>query len=94
MKKLLSLFLVFAMVMTLCACGNAHVSPDGTTDSSTEATSGNTTEENIPVASGEVSEESTGATEKKPSRQPTEDLYQEYPASCEHGFADATCTKP
>lgn len=92
MKKLLSLILVLAMVLTLCACGTADVGQN--TEGSTEGSSVNTTENNIPFTSEETTEQSTESTEKKPSRLPTENLYQEFPASCEHGFSDATCTKP
>lgn len=88
MKKLLSLILVLMLVLSLCACGTGDVNEN------TDGSSVNTTEDKLPVDSGESAEESTGTTEKKPSRVPTENLYPDLPASCEHGYSDATCTKP
>lgn len=95
MKKAFALILALVMVLALCACGSN--APAGTEPTNgTEAPKGTTAPKDTTPT--QTTEESTGdaaePTGDRPSRLPTENLYEELPASCEHGYADATCTKP
>ncbi len=104
MKKVLSLFLVCVMLLTLAACGKdepKNSEPDPTATNSTETTT-NSTEETVETtqASTNASTAAPGQTTTdrnetpdKPTETPNKPT-ENTPAACSHSWNAATCSKP
>ena len=105
MKKAISLVLMFALLLSLCACGQNNTQPtnpstqgttagtEGTTEATTETpTTPPATE--APTTPPATEAPTTPPATEAPTTPPTTEAPTTPPTTCSHSWSDATCTAP
>lgn len=95
MKKVLSLLLVFAMLLSLCACGKEEPQPTDPVNETQSTTNGTEAEnDSTEAATTGTTEAATQAPTEAPTEAPTQAPVTNTPAACSHNWKAATCTAP